>query len=392
MAVSVVVLSRGDYDALQIAERYVWQRIVRNVIIWNSTATYIWPANHPKVTVVNCRSVDIYHRFAAALLGTEDCIICADDSVVLHPDLLFCLYKEYRNDSTKIYGYKGFDYNRKKGTLVGVSNVASAQHVDFLSLYVSCFNKAYAAKFLTDYASIFKEHPIGANNEHIAFSHMVTCLSSKKPVVLPLPGNRTVELSSDLFESEPPAPIELDLATLKLCQTLLLSPALLDESNVRQKANYLLASNSVGWLDHSETFGSRYKKVLVKTNHGFSYYSFEPSKGSVYSFFIVLSELIAARSTGLSIVYFFLNSFPESATIRFEVVNDSGERKTYTKLMEIDRTKLGVPSELTLPLDFLFEDNAFDFVNVLRVSFHFRSKTYFEFCFPKVTNDELAHG
>ena len=370
--ISLIVLTKeGDgYNCLTTMTDYARLAIVKDIVIWNCYDEYICPADSEKIIVVNSRCSTIKAAFLAACLGQSDCVVFLDSEVLIAGGVLLEMHRRYLINKNGFFTLKGF--NRKENTdeLEILSNVQEPTPCDIASLNLACVSKRYAAILLNQYDYAIKNLETDTSSKEALFSYVYRNAAGRKPLVVPWPAKERESGKWTVAKRNHIKPSADNLARFNL---------LYPQSKLFNARSAFSTAGHIAIFADSITFNCPHKHLLVKQNHGISYFSFSSLEKTFHCMLQCDWNLNGFTSQSFSITYFFLEAFPVSSVIHIDYTQ-GGEEKTLEIPFDFDTDKLGVPCEFNFSLKDALPSN-FKLFNIKTIRFEFIQTDVFEFCF-----------
>jgi hypothetical protein len=339
----------------QIIDRYSTYDVVGEIIIWNNNEKmFVSDLGIDKVKVLNC-SVDfgLDSRFIGSLLAKNRCVIVHDDDLLLSEQNIKNLVGNFEADHTRIYTYEGRIQVDGKYTcsLPGrVADVSEPTEAPIALTRSTCFDRLYAAEYAKISEAIFYDVDLNLNGEDIVFSRMVSHLSGKMPLVLPIPDKKGyVELPSAFEDRISCRPNHLQRRTdlVKRCEIILPFPKYPEPDSSK---TVLFGCGNYPFAYHRDSFNidSSFKKLLIKESNGIKYLSFMTSGKFQFAMTTIKCEFFMGKADSIGFGIFYRGN-PDKVNVLLLAETEEGAE------VESRALPLEVKEDYVTTLEFNFE-------------------------------------
>ena len=331
---SVVMMSwvRPE-NIIRIIESYNGYSVVGEIIVWNNNKElFVSDLGLGKVKVLNCNTdFGLDSRFVGSMLAKNRCVIVHDDDLIMSEKNIQNLVRNFELDHSRIYTYEGrVPQNGLYTCTPGpgrVDDVSEPTEVPITLTRGACFDRLYAAEYAKLCDTMFYDVYINLNGEDIVFSYLVSHLSGKLPMVLPLPDKQGyTELPSSYEEkiSTRKNFAERRTELVKRCEIVLPLPKYPPPSADK---HVFFGPGNYPFAYYKDSFGmnSKFKKMLVKESNGIKYLSFHISKEYRYAISSIKCDLEISPTDVIKLAMFCREGSDPLEVSLFMDFNGNGE-------------------------------------------------------------------
>lgn len=331
---SIVMMSWGRPENVsRIIESYDGYSVVGEIIVWNNNKElFVSDLGLGKVKVLNCNAdFGLDSRFVGSMLAKNRCVIVHDDDLIMSEKNIKNLVRNFELDHSRIYTYEGRVPQNGLYTCVPgpgrVDDVSVPTEVPITLTRGACFDRLYAAEYAKLSDTMFYDVYTNLNGEDIVFSYLVSHLSGKMPMVLPLPDKQGyIELPSTYEEkiSTRKNFAERRTELVKRCEIILPFPKYPPPSSDK---HVFFGMGNYPFAYYKDSFGinSKFKKMLVKESNGIKYLSFHTSKEHLYSISSIKCDLEISPEDTINLVVFCRGGAVPLEVSLFMELNGKGE-------------------------------------------------------------------
>jgi hypothetical protein len=311
---SIIILSWTRPDNIKkIISEYEKYFIIDEIIIWNNNKNYFLSnIGKEKVKTINCnQDFGLNTRFLTCLLAKNRCVIVHDDDLLLSEKNVSNFVENFEKDYTRVYTYEGRIPQNNQYTYVAgpgvVQWVDAPTEVPITLTRSVCFDKMWAVEYMKLCDVVFYDSDINLNGEDIAFSYIVSHLSGRKPLVLPVPDREGwTELPADYGGKISARPNFLERRTeiYQRCEILLPQPQYpsigSDKIVFFGNGHYPFA-----YCNDSVTINSNFKKILVKEFNGIKTLYIDIPDNKTFAILSILCNIKINPDYILELNYFY---------------------------------------------------------------------------------------
>jgi len=345
----------------KIIESYETYNSIGEIIVWNNNKhLFISDLGLSKVKVLNCNAdFGLDSRFVGSILAKNRCVIVHDDDLLLSEPNIQNLIRNFEIDHTRIYTYEGRipqggGYTCAPGP-GRVEDVSEPTEVPIALTRSTCFDRLYASEYAKFSDVVFYDVYTNLNGEDIVFSYIVSHLSGKMPLVLPIPDkNGYIEL---------PAALEGKISTrmnfierrndlIQRCEIILPFPKYPAPSG--DKFVFFGAGNyPFAYYNDSFSINSKFKKLIAKESNGIKYLSLSILEKCLYAISSIRCDINMGSDDSFNLGAFYKG---DPTPTEFSLIIDTNGRTLESKRVLFD-LKGNYVSNLCFRLkDFFKED------------------------------------
>jgi hypothetical protein len=382
---SIVILSWNRQENINlILQKYNSYCIVEEIIVWNNNQNYfISSLETDKIKVINCeQDFGLNSRFVSCLLAKNRCIITHDDDLLLSEINIKNLVDHFVKDHTRIYTYEGrnqvngeYTYNAEGR----VENVVSPTECEVSLTRAACYDKIYSTEYLKYCDVIFYDVSVNLNGEDIAFSKIVSNISGKKPLVLPLKdleGYEELAVTDKISTRK--GHLERRTELLKRCSLIFPFPRYKTPESSKT-VFFGQGFYPFGYMEQSYNFNSFFKKLLVKQSNGIKYLSFNSVRNCDYSTSSISINKDSSLDQSLQISCFYNGN---ALTTELQLECSIGEKTFLSRRyrMEVESFQ---PKDFFVGLKEIIDEKEFKISKIIFI-FH-KAQTESEFCVSEIS-------
>lgn len=114
--ITAIILSwKRTENIPKILDQLTKCELVSEIILWNNNPKISLKYKHPKITHIQSgKNFGTLSRYSVAFLSSNEHIFIQDDDLLLYPQQIKQLFKEYQKDDTRLYGCFGRNINNQK--------------------------------------------------------------------------------------------------------------------------------------------------------------------------------------------------------------------------------------------------------------------------------------
>jgi hypothetical protein len=184
---TVVLLSwKRPANVKTILDAYTRYRRVAEIIVWNNNPDLTFSYGHAKVRSINSSELGLSTRWAAALLASHDCVIVADDDLIVDEATIDQLIEWCRRDPDRAYSLHGRNPTPDNEYAVHVDKVSEPTEAVMHLTRATCLDRRHVPHYFLALEELgISIDPAKGGGEDIVMSFALTRATGKRPLVVP---------------------------------------------------------------------------------------------------------------------------------------------------------------------------------------------------------------